>query len=274
MPAALPPVALPAMPATSFSKPVLSHPVLVMEKATRDAMGRVAKGAITLGALTRLQELQDAWDGITPSKLPFDPEEPVKEKFYETLESFMHKDSGFTSVMPVVKAGGFGADAFESLARVVVSMPANLEYQDRPLFTMVKMLKAGNYNRNTCTESDVEFVLQLVIYRTTCHNLASERGGGGSAMPYAGFDCQLLDYMRKKMPVEFTSRLEKWGLNLAQLFVDFFRHMGEYAMNFHFEKRIVFDRAFIAGFLRNMPLVTRMPIRNEVVLHMISRETP
>ena len=240
---------------------------IVLLQPDAAAVSRVAKGAFTLGVLSRLTMLQDEWDNI-PENLPYDPCDDSKAKNYETLESFLKSEKNRMSVMPVSRGLPVAVAMFESLVRVVSGLPPNTEYSERPIKAMFEAIVNKTLDMGCCTEYDCDIVKQIVLLR-------SVRGvlGMSKVTPYGKYDSQLYDHMKKKMPQSFASRLEKWGLSLAQLFIDFLRSIGEIAMNYHWSKRVVFDEHFVGGVLRTLPLMTHVLVSPTTVDDILARSS-
>jgi len=232
------------------------------------AVANLSKKFYTLGILEVLGALQEAWDctAAYPPEMPYSDSEPDDNgRVFETLDEFLtgKKAEGTKSVAAVSKdAGQVGAAIFASLVRAILSLPPGIEFMGDPVEQMLAHLAAVCDNQPTalardvgaCTAADREIVVQMILvhrikkaYNTThripCH--------------YGKFGDQMLKQL-KDTPA--ASRLGNWGAQLSDIYIDFFRHIGEVFAGHLWEHKQTFTTAFVLGTIRSLPKTTQRPL--------------
>jgi hypothetical protein len=226
-----------------------------------------SKHGIMLGILGRIGEEQEQWEPeMFPFDFPYDPDDPDRagKTPYETLQTFLTGVKGRSPVVTVSGAQITGAALLESLARVLTALPLGLglAYSPDPLTALADAIRAPrpNVDLRLCTAADCEFVGQMIaIHRIRQHCL-----GGKRVDRYGGQDLEVLTLL-KRIGGAFPQRLERWGTLIAQMFVDFVRHLGDLAACQVWEKRTTVTATMLRGFLRAMPYTTQEPLSAEAM---------
>lgn len=262
-------------PASASAAGALSPtaPLLFDTKTWKLAV-RLARRGCMLGTLGRITEEQEQWEPeMYPFNFPYDPEDPdrVGKTPYETLQSFLTGVKGRSPVVTISGAHFTGAALLESLARVLTALPLGLglAYAPDPLTALAGAIRAPrpNLDMQRCTAADCEFVGQMIAI----HRIRQACQGGKRVDRYGGLDLEVLSLLNR-VGEEFPQRLERWGTHIAQMFVDFVRHLGDLAACQVWEKRSTVTAVMVRGFLRAMPYTTREPLSAEAMSDLALRE--
>lgn len=230
------------------------------DKGLTQARAR-ARSALTLGVLEAHHGLCEAWDYVHPSNAPYvDPKEGGKP--YETLDSFFNREKGRAAVITVsTKTADMGAAILDSLYRVVLAASdGRLQYREDSLQELQQWcLRFGGEGAAVggCRRADCAIVAQLAaLYRRTAPHRSR----------YGGLDIEVLDTIMKNDPSGRASQaFDRWGLLLAQAYVDLLRFLGQQAMALHWEKKTTLSPELLAGLVRMLPMVTGVQLPYDAV---------
>lgn len=246
--------------------PKIAEGFALSQQAATD-IGRRSKEFIMLGILGQIEKLQEEWDGRVPEDLPFDPEIPTAGgKAYETITSFIAREKGRQQVMSITGGAKVCVALYESLARVISASPKDIEYQQHPRQRLLLAIDDNELADDKCTVHDSAIVRQMLLvtqYRIDTKLTLKDR--------YGGRDTDLLKQLRDKTCPEVSTRLERWGMQIAQLYIDFLRTIGELAANQLWEKKATLDEAMLRRILRDIGLITRYPLPYETMSDICDR---
>jgi len=220
-----------------------------------------SRSALTLGVLQAHHALCEEWDYVHPLNAPY-VDSKEGGKLYETLNSFFDREKGRAPVMTVSKgAADMGAAVLDSLYRVVLAAAeGRFQYREDPLHELLQWcLKFGGEGAATggCRRADCALVAQLAaLYRRTAPHQSR----------YGGLDIEVLDTIMKNDPSGRASQaFDRWGMLLAQAYVDFLRFLGQQAMSLHWEKKTTLSPELLAGLVRMLPMVTGVQLPYDAV---------
>jgi hypothetical protein len=185
--------------------------------------------------------------------MPYD-EPPEGKKPYETLESFLNRTKGRTPVISISReAAVAGVGLLEALARVLLVLPPGIQFQESPLLCLKGWLEAGlpaSVPRAACNPDDANLVLQMVAIAVCTRRKAAR---------YGGLDAQVLDLLSKSDPA-LPSVLDRWGMLVAQAYVDTIRHVGGLVASIHWEKKTTLTKDLFLAEFRNLELASGIDI--------------
>lgn len=225
------------------------------EDKLRPVFGRVARRAIILGFLGAVDELQVVWEG--EGDMPFDPTTTNGQgKPIETLDSFLNEEKGhFVPVTMSAAVAAIGVACLDSLVRVVTALPPGLEFQEHAMQMVEGSIRVGG----DVTEADKDIVIHMFRLFHSKHMANKQLG---RAYRYGSVDTQVLTALKKSGA---APRLEAWGQQVAQVFVDFCRHIGETLALYSWEKKTGLSEAFLVSTLRSLVHITMFPVSEEMV---------
>lgn len=237
------------------ASPAASAPAAADEDKLRPIFGRVARRAILLGFLGAVDELQVVWEG--EGDMPFDPATANGQgKPIETLDSFLSEEKGhFAPVTMSAAVALIGAACLDSLVRVVSALPPGLEFQEHALQMVEGSIRPGG----DVTEADKDIVVHMFRLFHSKHMANKQLG---RVYRYGSVDTQVLTALKKSGA---APRLEAWGQQVAQVFVDFCRHIGETLALFSWEKKTGLSEAFLVSTLRSLVHINMFPVSEEMV---------
>lgn len=249
--------------AESDSRPALSQ-------KTAELIAKQAKELLMLGVLGELQRLQEEWDpaDYAPgAAMPYDPAPGCgpRSKSYVSLGTFLHHEKGLAPVMSITTGAKVGPALFESLLRVLESAPPGMEFGAEGLDALHRALDAP-----ACAlgdRRDREIVMQMLLNRRQRRSLGlsdEDRCGGR--------DLAVLKLMTDHSWPAAAARLERWGLAAAQMFIDYLRAIGEFAMLLHWEKKTTLDEHVVRTALRSIAVANGRRL-SEAALGDIGRRT-
>gem|GEM_PF-5933991 len=223
---------------------------------------------LTLGYLAQLGAFQEHWDGVYPEEFPFDPSVPnSKGKRLETFASYVGKEKGRQAILTKAKGvGGMSASVLESIVRVVSALPEGVEQAEQPINEMFGLLSSPDWHSlldvTKCTENDRDITL-LLLASTMTRDAIRRAPANGQAVHnndvrYMDADVGIFTLLKSLSP-EVSRRMERWGLQLSQLYIDFFRLLGEHVGCQVWEKKASVSEAQIRAIIWGLTLMT--PVR-------------
>lgn len=219
---------------------------------------------LTLGYLAQINTLQEKWDGVHPEEFPFDPTtHNSRGKLLETFESYVGKEKGRQQILTKAKGvGGISASFLESLVRVITALPERVELEDQPINAMLSILSGNDWgsrlDMSKCSEYDRELVL-LLLTSTITRSRVRRRPVPEQAVHYQ--DVWYMDSdvgiftMLKNLPLEISRRMERWGLQISQHYIDFFRLLGEHVGVQVWEKKASVSETQIRSIIWSLTLM-------------------
>ena len=230
--------------------PPIVPAVLALDPAIVKAILPATKRSMQLGVHGEIQELQEGWNAEYPKKMPFDPDEvQTNGKRYGTLHTFSRNEKGFKDPVSISPAACItGISLFESLVRVLLSCYSFIGLSEKPFAVLAEHVQSSieGVAPASCTNEDLCIVRMMIGIRGfRCQN-------GRAARPYCGTDQTVLNVLNKVPGLK--SRLEWWGFQVAQLFVDVYRTIGEMSALDCWEKsamlteKVVFAKLRLVGF--------------------------
>ena len=224
--------------------------VLALDPAIVKAIPALTKQSLLLGVHAEIDKLREGWNGEYPQKMPFDPDEvQTNGKRYSTLHTFSQNEKGFKDPVPINTAAcNTGISALESLVRVLLGCEDSIGMSEKPFADLAQHVQSSieGVAPASCTNEDLCIVRMMIGIRGfRCQK-------GRAARPYFGTDQTVLNVLNK-VP-DLKSRLERWGFQVAQLFVDVYRTIGEMSALDCWEKRatlteeVVFAKLRLVGF--------------------------
>lgn len=265
-----PPQAQPTQPGPAAYRPA---PVR-LEGKEREEAARLARKALNFGVLGGIGKLQAEWDGEDPQTFPYDSEVPgANGKAYESLEThFSQGAKGRNAVMGIAPgAASLGAAALECVIRVIAALPGGLGGNANPLQALHSLLSAPDWQTHLSAVDSItvdrEMVLQMLALYAAKYTAIQTLGV--APYRYGVLDMDVLKLMQK-VPAT-GGRLERWGPQLAQMYIDFLRHIGEQAALHHWEKRISLTEAFARAEIRALPTLTRIPLSYDALTELRRR---
>lgn len=205
------------------------------------------KECLSLGILAEIEQLQDAWDGVRPVDMPFDPDtvHPGGSKFL-TLDGFVQRARKCKDPVAIKSvACNTGISVFESLVRVLLCCGPDVGMCEKPFARLADSIRSWQASGEFgCQAADLEVVMLMIATR------GFRCSAGRIARPYAGVDQGILDCLNRIPNVK--TRLERWGFQVAQLFVDFFRTIGELSVMHAWEKRATLSEEGVYSAIRTI----------------------
>jgi hypothetical protein len=212
------------------------------------ALPALTKRCIVLGTLGQIAKLRDDWNGLHPEDLPFDSvSQAAGDKPYATMQSFSAGAKGHKDPVSINTAAyRSGISVFESLARVLVSYGSVVQCAEQPFRALGDRLGQAmtGVTPRTCTRHDIALVRMMIAIRG--FRVQTKR----AAVTYCGTDRTVLKLMDETPGLKNV--LDGSGHQMAQLFVDFYRTIGEMFTLDCWEKRGTLNEAVVFGKLRTI----------------------
>jgi hypothetical protein len=217
------------------------------------------------GLCKGIHDLQAEWDSV-PIDMPFDPSVPVPGtaavlRYYENPGTVYQKRS--TGKSPVLVQGGDFCfiPVLESFIRVVI---AHGLVGDKPFASIWHQLSNKSLPCVMYTNPDREIVLQIISI-----NMWRSKTGKAKEDKYSGMDTEVLHFLKLMAPL--SSKLDRWGIKMAQLYIDFVRWFGEMTAVSCWEKKTNFDEAQFRYLMRMSALITGVSVSEETMNDIYSR---
>lgn len=230
------------VPASPPTAPAVLDPAIVK------VIPALTKQCLLLGVHGEIDSLREEWNGEYPEKMPFDPDEvQTNGKYYSTLHRFSQNEKGFKDPVSINTAAcNTGISLLESLVRVLLSCYPSIGLSEKPFAGLAEYVQSSieGVAPASCTNEDLCIVRMMIGIRGfRCKN-------GRAARPYCGTDQTVLNVLNK-VP-DLKSRLERWGFQVAQLFVDVYRTIGELSALDCWEKRATLTEEVVFAKLRSV----------------------
>lgn len=223
--------------------------IFCLDEQTASKVPAATKKSLKLGILGEIAHLTDEWQGEYPETLPFDADVvQAGGKVFETLASFTAGTKGTKDPISInTEACNTGISVLESIARVLLSCEPGIGMSEKPFAALaehIKACKTGLRRSPTCEAADLQIVMLVIATRGFRARV------GRAARPYAGVDQQVLDILTRISGLK--GRLDRWGYQVAQLFVDFYRTIGELAVQDSWEKRATLNEQVVFSKIRHL----------------------
>lgn len=213
-----------------------------------DSAGRVAnitKGIFVLGTVEKIAELQDNWVG--EGAPPIDVE-AADGKPHTTVDSLATKTKGHKDPVSInAKAPCVGIAFIESLVRVLLACPSEILVPGAQLLQNIGTALTQNLSLDVLsntTSEDRQIVLLMIAMKG--HRVQSKR----ISPNYLGLDKAILKLL--VLIPDLSRRLDACGHVIAQLYVDFFRCIGELSALDNWEKKTTLTEEVARAKLRTM----------------------
>ena len=209
------------------------------------AVATKTKECLKLGTLGMVGELQEQWDGARPEVLPYEGlDDASVQRPYTTLQSFTVKEKGTKDPVSInSKAPQIGIAVFESLVRVLLSCTPTPGVS--PLSGLAAQIAGGPAAHCKHGHDDGQIVQLMIVMQG--HRVQTKRTANAL---YVGLDQTILTLLNKAPGL--SPKLDGWGFHLAQLYVDFFRSLGELAAMDCWEKHQTLTEYVILSKLRTL----------------------